>query len=363
LQVFGQAGAGKSKTVQLMNHMHYYLRPPKELQSTGQTQWPIIAAVAASSSMPVVFEEVKKREMAKTTHDMLLSIFRSNYNANTISRGGLSRDTAAKTVVVNEYANRSPLVFCGEALEDQTAIIERCVIVEMAKKDREGRRNFFEYCLRNQIKLGSLGKALATSALHINYMEFKYQFETIMDMVRDSVNNQVEGRDRPEFNVAVVISGLQFLKGTLHNVFGDRFDEKIDQLSESMMTNIEEIIPKVISEAAKVLDVMAQMSKMHESEFKMQGNTHYTYSFDDGYVDIKLKPAYSQYVRYCRSLGQAPLYDTVTAFVAGMSKYSGCIDKKCQDNRVLYTGPFEYLFRFSVAEMEKEEVEAFRPTS
>jgi hypothetical protein len=76
LQVYGQAGAGKSMTVALLNGLHYYMSEPRQLSVSGQTQFPILVAMATSASMPLVFEEVKARQLTKQNMDFLQNLLR-----------------------------------------------------------------------------------------------------------------------------------------------------------------------------------------------------------------------------------------------------------------------------------------------
>lgn len=362
LQVYGQAGAGKSRTVSLLNHLNYYLQQPSELAVAGQTQFPIISAIASSSSIPVVFEEMKPRELSKTMYDFMLNVFRTNYGANMIARGSLSKDSGNREPVVNKFANRAPTVFVGEALEVQSAVLERCIVVSLSKQDRHGRGVHDKWLEVNQFhELGKIGKALMECTLALNVSEFCKEFSALKEELLEQLPEEGSKREdkvRPIYNLAVALMGLRFFQKVLNRTFGTEFDEQLNHMQATLMGNVDEHIPEIRSEASKVLDTMAQLSKIEDVTFKLQRGREYTVDGDN--IDIKLKPAYARYMKYMRSLGLMPLYDTDSAFIAAMSRYEGTKARACPDNQELFDSPFEVIYRFSAAHLEKEEVEPFK---
>lgn len=363
LQVFGQAGAGKSETVKALVHLHYYLAEPRIMSAVGQTQFPIVCALSASSSIPIIFEEVKPREMTKGVHDFMLNVFRCNYNAMTFSRGGLSRDSANKEVVVNDIQNRAPLVFVGEALEEQTAIMERCIMVNLSKSSRAGRREDFSYVNSQVSGLGRIGKKIMHYVMSADLDAFYEAFDNIHADVRQALGDQVDMSDRPIFNMAVAIMGLKVLENVLSRVFGDKFQAKFETFRGVLLNNMAEHIPVVISEASKVLSVMADLSYSNNPELRLVNGEDYTVAGggDTATVDVKLKSSFEKYVKYCRTLGYTPLYDSPAAFITAMGTYHALLDKTCFDNQVLEPSLFNKVYRFSTKLMGDEEVRPFNP--
>lgn len=358
LQVFGQAGAGKSMTIILLNHMHYYKATPRQFSVAGQTQFPLIAAVATSASMPLVFEEVKTRQLTKHLKDFLQGLLRSNYTADSYARGSLGRDKSVRELTVSEYGNGAPVVFIGEAIEDQSAILERCVVVALSKTDRSGRSEHFDACLRDATHMGHLGKALAESALAID-----------RDLLRDTVTRnfkEVSGHlsastsddaTRPAFNLAVTLTGLDFLKSVLSGVFDDRFDERIDELREAILGNVMDSIPKNMSEASRVMDTLAQLSRNPDQTLQLVEGVDYMVN-PDGTLDLKVRTAYDKYVRYQRSLGMEVLFDTHQTFTTSLSNYGGTVQRACPGSP-LFDSVKAVVFKLSLAYLDKEGVDSF----
>jgi len=359
LQVWGEAGAGKSQTVELWSHLHYYLRNPKKISSAGNTFFPMMAAVTQSASIPVIFEELKPRQMAKYQLDQVQNLMRTNYTGDALERGSVNKDVAGGGTKVNGYDNVAPIMFIGEAVESQTAIAERCVSVPLSKADRSGRSEFFEYVYarRQGRSMASLGRSMVDMTLALDPDAMNLKVEDYRKMFREKIGTVAyENQNRPWHNLAVVLTGLDLLKLTLERTFGDRYNETIEGLKESLIGNALVNTHRTMSEAAKVLDVMAQLTRVSDVQYQLVKGTDYV--TDGNTVDLKLRPAYAKYVRYQLSLRQEVLFDNDRAFIEGVKRYEGKIADSCPDS-TLYRNPYEPLFRFDCAVLANDGCELF----
>lgn len=360
MQIFGQAGSGKSMTVILLNHLHYYLVEPRQFSVAGQTMFPIITAVATSASLPLVFEELKARQLTKHAKDFLQGLLRSNYTADQYSRGGLSRDRAQRDITVTDYNNAAPCLFVGEAMEDQAAILERCVVVALSKTDRNGKAEPFERCLENATRMGHIGKALAISAMATDLDQLHHQVTQNFREITGKVGlAMADDATRPSFNLAVTLTGLDFFRDTLRQVFGDTFDERLQELRESITDNVMDSIPKNMSEASRVLDTMAALSRHADPKYQIVAGTDYILSQDGKYVDIKLRNVFDRYVQYQRSLGMEVLFDTHNTFQVSLGNYGGTVQRAVPDSP-MWDSPKAVIYRLSLAYLEKEGVDTFQ---
>ena len=359
LQIFGQAGAGKSMTVILLNHMHYYQAEPRQFSVAGQTMFPIISAVATSASLPLVFEEVKARQLPKHTKDFLQALLRSNYTADNYARGSLGRgDKSTKELTVTDYSNAAPIVFVGEAIEDQSAILERCVVVALSKSDRNGRSPQFDACLKDASRMGSIGKALAEGAMAIDMDILQSTITANFEAVSGKVSPAMaDDATRPAFNLAVTLTGLDFLRNTLSQVFGTRFDARLAELRESVLGNVMDSIPRNMSEASRVLDTMAQLTRNQDPTLQLVEGVDYTIN-GDGTIDLKIRTAYDKYVRYQRSLGMEVLFDTHTTFTTSLGNYGGTLQRACPGS-LLFDSVKAVVFKLDLAYLDKEGVDSF----
>lgn len=359
LQVWGQAGAGKSQTVELFAHMHYFLRTPKKLSSSGNTFFPMMAAVTQSASLPVIFEELKPRQMAKYQLDQVQNLLRTNYNGDKLERGAVSKDGGVSHTVVNAYENVAPIMFLGEAIESQSAILERCVSVPLSKADRAGRSDYFEYCYsrRQGGPLASLGRSMVDTTLALDLAAVREKVAGYREVFKGRVGREAyEDMNRPWHNQAVVLTGLDLLDITLQHAFGDRYVETISQIKAATIEAALTTTQKVVSEAAKVMDVLGQLTRVQDVTFKLEKGVDY---ICDGFnVDLKLRPAYAKYVRYQLSIKQEVLFDTSRAFEEAMRRYSGLVTTDCGDSQI-YRNPYEPLYRFSCEALAEDNCEPF----
>ena len=198
---------------------------------------------------------------------------------------------------------------------------------------------------------------MVSAALAIDYNYLRDALARYDQQVRGVMGPSADGKDRPIHNHAVALLGLEFLGAVLRQIFGERYDGNITTMQESMLANLDHIVPENMSEASRVLDILARLTREEDVQYKLEKNRDYTLS--DTHVDIRLKNVYPKYVRYVRSLGQDALYDSQAAFLAAMTAYPGVTDTYCSDNAILRASPFDVVYRFSAAYFEKEKIEHF----
>lgn len=362
LQLFGEMGAGKSKTMQTLLWMHSYAAEIPLIPAGAEREFSVVSSIAQSASVPIVFDEVKPREMRKERLDLMRDVLRNNYPGATIRRGNVNRDSGHSSVEMLKYQNEAPIVFIGEAIESQAAILERSVVVALSKQSRLGHEKQFRIVQGNHTHLSGLGRSCLDAALR--KLDMNMLRETVnmnRDRVTKSLGSDAPGRDRPIANIAVVLSGLDFGRQVIRSVFDSEFDEYFERMEAVLLGNAAEVMPEDISEAARVLDVMAQMSYgRFDAEHTLVQGKEYTVSDDGRFIDIALKPAFAKYQRYCASLRQTPLYDSQMAFITAMRHYGGTVATSCRDNKDLYVNPLSVVFRFKVEALEREQVEPFR---
>lgn len=358
LQVYGEAGSGKSKTVELFNHMHYWQNDPKKLSASGQTFFPILAAVSQSASFPVVFEEFKPREMTKYARDTILNIVRNNYDGSRLERGGLSKDPGNKEIVINGFTNTAPIAFMGEAMETQTAAVERCVIVPMSKAARLGRDSHWEKVHTERRRMGIIGKALAKAVLtQVNFKQLGDSLEKYRAMYKEQLTAEAYSlQSRPIHNLCVALLGLDLFDTVLKSVFGDKYKKQMGALRESMFDDAQTNVPKAVSEIVKTLDVIARMTRYHDPSIRL--DPMMDYCVDGDIVAIKVKQVYAKYSMYCKQTNTECFYDSDSAFIKALESYPG-MKTQVADAKRIRRNPWEVIFGLSASRMGEDEIEPF----
>lgn len=359
LQIYGPAGSGKSDTVKLMLRLHYFRQEPMVSSALDTTKFVYEEMVTCSGSIPFILDEYKPREMRKDLLEKSKGIMRSNYNGDTIGKGSVSSSTGQSKLMVTRVANRSPMVVLGEAIISQTAILDRCIAVPITKEGKKGRRDPFEHCQTNRHFLSMLGRNCIDGARAMQLDGLRMQVDKNMQMIRDQVGSKADDNDRPLYNVAVLLTGLEFGRRVMMSVFGDKFNDTFKALKQAVTLNTENLIPKVISEAAKVLDTLAYLSRYGEDE-RMRLMSGEDYVMGGVFVQLRLKNCYTKYVRFKRSMGEEVLYDSYEAFYNAMSTYHGTVDTICMASP-LKDSPSTAVFELSTAVLIRDNVEEFKP--
>lgn len=355
LQVFGQSGAGKSTTIKMLLRMHYYKQEMELPHADAVTPYAASSMIQSSASIPVIFDEFKPRQM-KEKVDRYRQMFRAAYNASTLAKGGMN--SSWKDVSV--YGFSAPVGFIGEGLEAETAILERSVAVCLSKGGLMGRRGRERVLHANAATVSSLGREVLKAT-------FGLDFDKFVEMVQE---NTVEAgklafkkdNDRGVFNLAVVTTGLKFLAQVVRQFFGGRFQPKFDELLAAAMDISKHVSVSVMPEAAKVLNILAHISRTEDalSEFGLRHGVDYVLISED-VLDLHMRQCYYKYAAWSRRKGQAPLYDNEDAFVYGLSSYGPLIDRAALNpiSPLKNTG-MEKIFRFSIPMLREEGVEPFK---
>ena len=360
LQVFGPAGAGKTKTNELLAWMHYWRIKPRRMMSSHITKWSLESLVSASASIPLLLDEFKPREMSKIDLDRIKSMLRGNYDAANISKGHLNRETGSNRVESRQITNTAPIVVIGEALESQTAILDRAIIVSLDKAGKRGHHLDFNFCETHREVLSSFGNECRKAAMLANLDKIRATLTDRYAEVAGAVPDRADDSDRPIFNIAVDLAGLDLFKSILGATFGTQFDQTFMDFREAILGAKEAIIPRVISEASKVLNVMSHLSHLnqHEERMALVFGVDYVTNPKAGTVELHLRNAFTKYQRFQRALGEESLYDNYEAFHAGMQRYAAVVDKVCIDSPVK-TAMSMHVFAFDSEILEKEGVGIF----
>lgn len=359
MQVFGPAGSGKTGTNRLFLNMHYYKAKARTQSIQGLTPFATEALVSGSASVPLILDEFKPREMRKDRLDRAKEIIRTNYNGETITKGRLNTEGGGSRLDLRDSRNAAPVVFIGEAIESQSAILDRCVMVSMSKEGKRGHAGDFGYCTAYKEVLSQFGRLCMDAAMNVNFEKLRETLLGNLDKVVKLVGERADDSNRPVYNMAVVLTGLEFARKRLNKVFGDLFDEEIDRLVSAIVGHTEALIPRVMSEASKVLDTFSYLSRNNESEplFKLEPAADYITI--GPHIEICMRQAYTKYVRFKRSLGEEVLYDTLEAFLAAMSVYGGMTDQFCMDSPIKGS-PSNIVFQFSREFLTSDGVGEFR---
>ncbi|MGK2884401.1 MAG: hypothetical protein ACSLE8_06430 [Rhodococcus sp. (in: high G+C Gram-positive bacteria)] len=371
LQIYGEAGSGKSQTVWMLAHLHWFMNDIAILSSSSCTPFAVDSQASTSTSAPFILDEFKPRELKtqKGKYEKLKDMFKASYLGGDIgNRGTLNKGAETNIGLIRSKAT-APVVFMGEAIEMETAIIERCVIVNLSKQ--------YQTKHRQEAFLRLHGDATALSALgrEIVQLGFSLDLDAMKDEVRaiqaeitaglPPIEDETQQRAAPRmiYNRAVVVHGLRTLKAVLQRKYGVEFDASIDALLATRTNAPSEsessaVAMGSVSEVSKVINRIALLSRDQDAPYEMRNNKDYFVG--EGYLEMRVERAYDQYRRYCATVHDTPLFDSVEAFVYGLNSYSPCVDRNCADSPLREDGSGERIIRLSLSKLKKEGVQPFR---
>lgn len=199
LMLFGEAGAGKSQTLENII-APFFSYESSIVSSAGMTRFTSIKNITSSNTIPLLLEEYKPSEMNDKQKDMLLELFRNIYDEHSEQRG--NRDQT-----ITDYPLLSPIVAVGEEQVEQTAVIERSIITSFSKmeSEKDGREsNYLKIREMNNL-MQKLGRSMLNIALQITDEELK---ETI-DQSEILTSEIFKGRVKQ--NVTNTITGISLI--------------------------------------------------------------------------------------------------------------------------------------------------------
>lgn len=369
LQVYGEAGAGKTQTVTMLAAMHWFNNEIPIISAGASTPFALDSSASTSTSAPMILDEYKPRVMDKKRLEKLREMFRVSYNGNMISnKGTLNKGAESPLSVVRKKAT-APICMMGEAIEMETAIFERCICVNLNKDlHTKERTAAFERLQANPQVLSALGRALAETALAMDLDEFKRTLHEEVERVRsklpenaDSTIKKMSARlvfNRAALNHAWKIAGL-----TLNRSFGSLFDDRVQaKVDVGGSQSAEEARTESVmgmSEMSKVISRIATLSRETNPNLELLRNKDYTVG--DGWVELRVGRGYDQYRKWCASINEVPLFDSLEVFAHALMSYFPVMDRFCASSVLREDGNAERIVRLNSAKLIKEGVTTFKP--
>lgn len=336
LHVNGPAGLGKTELNLGISSMYYWQGSARPL-SPGSTNFAITQHLTASSSIPLIIDEYKPHEMKKEVHDRMKGMFRDAYNQRDVARGGGNRESDDyRQLQFTQLA--APLVFIAEASEDEAAVMERVVLVTLARPAQTiGLRNYarFQVFQRNQHLLGMLGQYLAADIVTtLDAAKFTEEFDALYAAARrrymlneedlkgglteEELHAKQNAKERSVFNHTVARFGFQQFRRLVSAAVGNSLDSLMDEMEEGIYSRMSDLHAATTPEYVKVLKELASMS--YSVEAARPDSIRHTYEYGFGKmggrdtVELAVRTAYMRYRTYARSCGMNALFSSPEAF-------------------------------------------------
>lgn len=329
LHVVGQAGSGKTETNLSLVRMHYHHTDPAQVSPTS-TVFAIQSYIMASSSIPLIIDEYKPHEMTYDKHHALKLLLRDVYNARPVIRGGGSRGKEG-FANLSEQSLTAPVMFIAEAVESETALLERVILATFRRlPGLRGAQQFahFQKFSQDREILSHIGAYIVQMMLaRVTKEAFRDKFDVIYAAARQrfclqpgdletlsaqQIKLKSHGRERIVYNYAVAEFGLGIFSWVLSQFFGDKFAKDMAELRHCCYDRMSDLVSNTVPEYIKVLQHMGDQTLIApDSPARLHYGFEYQLRTHNGkrLLELAVRPAYNKYRIYSKLLGVKPLYN------------------------------------------------------
>lgn len=195
----GEAGAGKSETLQNILLPFWGLNNMKS--ASNITKYSLDNYIASNNTIPCILDEYKPYMMAKWRVELISEVMRTSYDW-LMSMRGTGRGT------VKELEQRTNIVLNGEAGTNETAVIERSVILSFSKKDTlvESQTKHFKWIKANKRLLTKLSVLIIKKVAAMQDNAIKDMYTKAESMISSDIKTT-----RIRDSLAVTVMGLLLL--------------------------------------------------------------------------------------------------------------------------------------------------------
>jgi len=363
LHVYGTAGSGKSSMTEDFLSLFYYKKRPVSVTPSG-TPFAFLALVGGSGSIPVMLDEYKPSTMNREVLEKYRATMRDAYNMKTTSRGGGSRNKE-NYAALNQIVLSGPIIFMAEAVETETAIMERMVLVTLKRPSAlvsaKAYSVYEKFHSRRQI-LATLGLTLAARvAKHATVTNVAEEFNRVYAWARDrhmlrttdgalvasgemdeiEYTRRANNKLRNVYNNSVALFGLHKFKRLLRDIYAEEFEplfgEIFLKLEPAIFNGLEVMAKSTVPEYIKILTSFSDMTRLPVTHpYHLEDSFEYNLTEVGGKGVLVLVPRAS-YVKYClytKHQGQTPLFPSEAAFAQAMLDVPQFIQKSSGTQRM-----------------------------
>lgn len=293
----GESGAGKSETLE--NIIIPILNIDGGIMSAdGCTKFVLEKLMNSNNTIPVIIEEYKPGFVDNYKLKLISGIMRNSYDGHESLRGN-------EKLNIDSNKLRSSIILCGESSSDETAIIERSLLLTFSKRDSdvEERTRAYEYLKNNAELLNKLGRGLAETALMLSLDEVK----SIYDKCKNHIDNNIKV-DRVR-NTGVITSMGIILLQCLYERLGLNFEKEIklsnDDIFKFINNNLIDENLDGNSYTKSIIDITLEYINQMFRKVNCDYETKYARVIKGQFIGknilaIQLRPVYIEFRKYIK---------------------------------------------------------------
>lgn len=267
LIIYGEAGAGKSQTIESILLPFYSLDKENILSCSNVTQFSLLKSLSNTNALPVILEEYKPSFLAEHQVRLISDNLRNTYDCHNATRG-------TKSQKVVSYPMVSPVVLIGEEGQEETAIKERSVILNFNKRSRIGKEEHFLFLKNHPRLLKKLGRSILNKIIQTDVDKL---IERRADLLDRFLSKDIT-EDRVQENIGNMLLGFDLILDVFRDLgldFENSTDTKVLDVINSINKNLfREVLDEnkttksVIDNTIEVFSSMADLNRMgHNIDF------------------------------------------------------------------------------------------------
>lgn len=279
LQVYGEAGCGKTTTLNLMLKLFAWNTEPKVNTPQGTTHAAIRNLAVSTATVPLVFDEIKFQNLGAEWLKEFQHFLNNVYTlGGSINKAG-GRGTGSHHSEMVQTKMYCSVAYLGETLEtSQTSLMERTVATRFMKSDKVGRENYVYYLQQNHRIISLLGWTIASEFLHGDKNEIVKLYDKTFKEVNDKFYS--ETNHRMVKNASHVLTGFRYFASIIEKYHPQIFSEKLKSLEYALL-NKDNWTLEVANEIVRLLNFISQCSHLSSvGTMSVLEGTHYRFEFD-----------------------------------------------------------------------------------
>lgn len=325
LHVVGSAGYGKTANIKLALQMHTNLVELPEFTPTSSA-FAFSQTLSCYSATPILLDEYKPHRLSETKLEQYRALLREAYNGKGSLRGGGGKVGAGAVAgnyrTLSATHSKAPIIFVAEAVETETAILERSVVATVTKR-RGHPRSYenFRTVYTNRDLLSVLGRGIVEDILANETLErVSDELSEIRDRWAEDLRTPQKAdsldvararrniAERPLYNYAVVEFGLRKLFKAVGSILGDKVMEEFNPKLEEAVEGLKRLLLEASSSATpEIVKWLADISDLVRTSGGAAAAKLVT---KDGLPYLMLQPRslYSDYRAWARTRGTQIYY-------------------------------------------------------
>lgn len=293
----GESGAGKSETLE--NIIVPILNIDNGIMSAdGCTKFVLEKLMNSNNTLPVIIEEYKPGFVDNYKLKLISGIMRNSYDGHESLRGNEKLNIDSNTL-------RSSIILCGESSSDETAVVERSLLLTFSKRDSgvEERTKAYKYLKSNTELLNKLGRGLAETSLILSIDDIKNMYTKC----KNHIDNNIKV-DRVR-NTGVITSMGIILLQCLYERLGLDFVKETKLSNDDIFKHINHnLIDENLngnSYTKSIIDITLEHINQMFRKVNCDYETKYARIIKDPFTKknilaIQLRPVYIEFCKYIK---------------------------------------------------------------